>query len=304
MRYWWVNQKKTFDASFQGGFLWSPKKKKGGYSSPFYDHMTQVQPGDMVFAFANKRIKALAVVTDPHHSQDRPDAFDVPDSEWGKDGWAVPVTYRLLEAPLLVSAHMDRLDPHLPDKYSPLKRNGKANEAYLCPVPQRMADELLALMKVDVDEVSQWREDVPINRAIEKIENDRELSPTQKKQLITARLGQGKFRNNVKAIELRCRVTGTSDVNFLIASHIKPWADSDNAERLDGNNGLMLAPHVDRLFDRGFISFEDEGGLIVSPKLPATLLQDWSLEQRQAQQPFNAAQRRYLDYHRNRRFQR
>ncbi|MEZ5459241.1 MAG: HNH endonuclease signature motif containing protein [Steroidobacteraceae bacterium] len=52
---------------------------------------------------------------------------------------------------------------------------------------------------------------------------------------------------------------------YLIASHAKPWRDSSNDERLDGENGLLLTPTVDHLFDRGFISFEGNGRVIVSP---------------------------------------
>jgi predicted restriction endonuclease len=51
----------------------------------------------------------------------------------------------------------------------------------------------------------------------------------------------------------------------LRASHLKPWRDSDNTERLDGENGLLLTPSIDHLFDRGFISFENNGELLISP---------------------------------------
>src|SRR5256885_16576834 len=64
-------------------------------------------------------------------------------------------------------------------------------------------------------------------------------------------------------IEKRCRLTGVSDTRLLVASHIKPWKDSTNQERLDGHNGLLLSPHVDRLFDRHLISFTDDGQIIV-----------------------------------------
>jgi hypothetical protein len=54
-------------------------------------------------------------------------------------------------------------------------------------------------------------------------------------------------------------------MEHLIASHVQPWRDSSNEQRLDGENGLLLTPTVDHLFDKGFISFEDSGQLIVSP---------------------------------------
>ena len=55
-----------------------------------------------------------------------------------------------------------------------------------------------------------------------------------------------------------------SDPNFLIASHIKPWKVSDNVLRLDGSNGLTLAPRIDRLFDKGYITFSQDGSLFLS----------------------------------------
>ena len=51
----------------------------------------------------------------------------------------------------------------------------------------------------------------------------------------------------------------------LRASHCKPWRDASNEERLDGDNGLLLTPTIDHLFDRGFISFESNGRLLISP---------------------------------------
>jgi predicted restriction endonuclease len=69
----------------------------------------------------------------------------------------------------------------------------------------------------------------------------------------------------VAHIERFCRVTRVGRPEHLIASHIKPWRESDNRERLFEGNGLLLTPTIDHLFDRGFISFEDNGELLVSP---------------------------------------
>jgi putative restriction endonuclease len=70
------------------------------------------------------------------------------------------------------------------------------------------------------------------------------------------------FRHNVSSID-RCRITGVSYPTHLFASHIKPWRESTNDERLNGENGLLLTPSIDHLFDRGFISFEDNGELMI-----------------------------------------
>ncbi|QXA13747.1 HNH endonuclease [Aeromonas sp. FDAARGOS 1403] len=95
------------------------------------------------------------------------------------------------------------------------------------------------------------------------------------------------------------RVTGVTNKALLIASHIKPWSESDNAERLDGNNGLLLSPHIDKLFDRGWITFTDTGDLLCAePSIEQTLLQ-WGVELPLNVDPFEPSQARYLAYHRD-----
>ena len=295
MRYWWVNQKQTFDKAVKAGYLWSPKTNVKGNINPSYENMTQVRPGDVVFAFASTRIRAIAIVNGAHYSMDRPEEFKKTDEEWRKDGWAVPVDYHLVDVPLKVSDYMAQIGPLLPAKYSPLKADGKGNQAYLFPVPEAMAAKLLELLEVDLDDVGEWQDEGPV----QDIVNDTNIDETEKLQLIKARKGQGIYRKNVSDIEKACRVTGTSDASFLIASHIKPWSKSENSERLDGHNGLMLAPHIDRLFDRGYISFEDDGGLILSSQLPDAVRVKWDVVQKTARIPFSAAQARYLNYHRD-----
>ena len=94
---------------------------------------------------------------------------------------------------------------------------------------------------------------------------------TEKERLQAARIGQGDFRATlIVAWEGKCPLAGVDHLPLLRASHIKPWRYSTNAERLDPFNGLLLAVHVDALFDRGLISFEDDGTLLIS----STLSQD------------------------------
>lgn len=94
---------------------------------------------------------------------------------------------------------------------------------------------------------------------------------TEVERLVVQRVGQGLFREALLDYwQGRCCVTGLAVPPLLRASHIKPWAScADDDERLDVFNGLLLAPHVDALFDGGWISFEDSGAVIVSGALPA-----------------------------------
>lgn len=120
--------------------------------------------------------------------------------------------------------------------------------------------------------------------------------------MILARRGQGKFRERVSMIERACRITQVNRPEHLIASHCKPWRDCEsNDERLDGENGLLLTPTVDHLFDRGFISFENNGDLLVSPVVHKESLKRMGIapDERRNVGAFSEGQRRYLEYHRD-----
>jgi HNH endonuclease len=125
-----------------------------------------------------------------------------------------------------------------------------------------------------------------------------DLSPTEKESLIRARRGHGRYRQDLEKVEIACRLTGLIDRRHLRASHIKPWSVSNDDEKLDPNNGLLLSPHIDHLFDRGYISFTDKGELLVSKFLNPVVLSDWGLTASIKPKPFSVKQRVYLDYHR------
>jgi hypothetical protein len=100
-------------------------------------------------------------------------------------------------------------------------------------------------------------------------------------------------------VEKRCRITGVANPEHLRASHCKPWRDSTNEERLDGENGLLLTPSIDHLFDRGFIGFERTGELLISPVAHTASLERMGVRtgQRVHVGIFAEGQRRYLEWH-------
>ena len=134
-----------------------------------------------------------------------------------------------------------------------------------------------------------------------RLDYDAALTASVRDQLIRARRGQGLFRFRVFQIERACRLTGIARPDLLIASHIKPWRLCETThERLDGANGLLLTPHVDRLFERGLLGFADDGEVLRSPALPAEDLRRLGLEEacRRNAGAFTPAQRAYLAWHR------
>ena len=96
------------------------------------------------------------------------------------------------------------------------------------------------------------------------------LTPTDQLSLVKSRRGQGRFRNDLINLMAKCVVTGCSMVGVLKASHIKPWCDSSNQERLDKYNGLLLIPNLDTLFDAGLITFHSDGSIQISSFLKAS----------------------------------
>jgi HNH endonuclease len=102
-------------------------------------------------------------------------------------------------------------------------------------------------------------------------------------------------------IEKRCRTTGVDFPSHPLASHCKPWRDSSNEERLNGENGLLLRPCIDHLFDRGFIGFEDSGDLIISPVAHKPSLHRMGVETERLINVgvFTDGQKQFLEFHRN-----
>ncbi len=107
-----------------------------------------------------------------------------------------------------------------------------------------------------------------INRQIDNIK-ELNIDTTEKEMLIKARIGQGIFRDSLIEKYGSCIITGIDDTRLLVASHIKPWRSSDNYERLSSENGLLLSPLYDKLFDIGLISFDKSMKIIVSTELSA-----------------------------------
>ncbi|MEW9674146.1 HNH endonuclease [Ammoniphilus sp. 3BR4] len=129
------------------------------------------------------------------------------------------------------------------------------------------------------------------------VANTNEITDTEKEQIIKSRIGQSAFKKGLLNIQKKCRLCGVTDERFLIASHIKSWSQSNNKERLDLNNGLLLCPNHDALFDKGYISFNDDGTIIVSSSLDDTLKIFLNINDGQKIN-INPIQQQYMAWHR------
>lgn len=307
--YWWVNHKQTFAQEVGGGYLWSPLTRNDGAINEFYENMHRTQPGDIVFSFADAKVQAVGICTAPALLTPRPIEFGAAGINWSDEGWKVTVDFVKLDAPLRPKDHMKILAPLLPQKYSPIRSSGDGNQgAYLAKIPREMAQALANLMgrkwpssyfqstELSVD-ASDVLEEVEAS-AENAIRNRADLTETEKLALVRSRRGQGIYRKNLEGYEKQCRVTGVSNPRHLRASHIKPWRASNNFEKLDGNNGFLLSPHIDHLFDRGYISFTDEGDILVSSLADRNTIERWEIDLSINVGSFRPEQLPYLAFHR------
>lgn len=317
MRYWWVNQNQTFRQEFDGGYLWSPKRNRNGHRNPFYEFMREVSPGDIVFSFCDTRIAALGIVSGYCRESPKPEEFGNAGANWSPIGWRVDVSWQRLGNAIRPKDHIIRLRSLLSPKYAPLTPDGNGLQGvYLTQVSRGLASALFGLIGREASsvadvahEVSRVERDSPApeqdideweQRVEAAIATDPAVRETERTSLVQARRGQGLFRENVRSIEHACRITKVERMEHLIASHIRPWRDSRNEERLDGENGLLLTPTVDHLFDKGFISFEDDGQLIVSPVADPVSLTRMGIDHKARVNvgAFSQGQRHHLDFHR------
>jgi hypothetical protein len=289
-RFWWVNHNQTARQEIGGNYLWSPKTESGGARSQFYDNMREADPGDFVLSFSDQAVRWIGRVADFAYTAAKPEEFGAVGSNWSQVGWLLPVFWTAVSPPVRPKAIAAELAPLLPAKYSPLRASGDGNQkAYLAEIDRDLFDAVTARTTFDVAalrrgganslvfEVARELMDDAVER---NVASDMALSDTDREAIIKARRGQGTFRANVEAIERECRLTGITNPLLLRASHIKPWRlCATAAERLDGMNGLLLTPDADHLFDRGFITFDEDGAVRPSPRVDKFDLQRLGFDQ-------------------------
>ncbi len=316
MRYWWVNQKQTHRQEVSGGYLWSPKRRADNARNQFYDNMKAVAPGDIVFSYWDTAIRAYGLLRSFGYDAPKPTEFGDVGRNWSQIGYRADVQYTRVSNVVAPreAAIWRKVQPLLPAKYSPLHREtGKGLQTvYLAALPNALGELFLRaagapggllhvrenraalVASLEERERTTWEQHI-----VEELAQS-PMGKTEREALIRARRGQGAFRNKVSQVERACRVTRVNNGAYLIASHIKPWRHAGNDERLSANNGLMLAPQADFLFDRGFISFGD-GKLLVSEVADEESLVKLGVDPERPPEVggFNDEQEKFLEFHRS-----
>ncbi len=188
-----------------------------------------------------------------------------------------------------------RQDPLL--RGLPIFRTATANRI-VYPLQPDQADRVSALWRDTGSPPDVSSPDDKIGEDIRAVEEDVQIDATTRRALVQARRGQGKFREGlVRRWGGACAVTGVAVDNALRASHTKPWRHSDNAERLDPANGLLLAATLDALFDAGLVSFADNGTMLVSRRVAQADCERLSIPA-PVRLPFTARERAFMAHHR------
>jgi hypothetical protein len=271
VRYWLVRHDKSCRHEISGGYIWAPKRNSGRRRARYYDAILNIAAGDGILSCAEGRIGHVGLVAD--HAV----------GERGRDGegWWLPVDWTGLPDAVAVEPRPRAALAELPaERFHDILREGAA-----AAWPDASPEASGAAAHV----------------AASRLDYDAALTASVRDQQVKARRGQGLFRFRVFQIESACRLTGIFNPDLLIASHIKPWRLCETThERLDGANGLLLTPHVDRLFDRGLIGFSDDGDVLRSGALPADDLHRLGLAEACGRNAgaFTERQRFYLGWHR------
>ena len=174
------------------------------------------------------------------------------------------------------------------------------SQRYLSLGTRTIVRALLDYLDESVGTKVNWTLDDDISGLIKRARNEK-LDQTTVNRLVDARRGQGRFRSELDYIwKNNCAVLGCSTREMLRASHIKPWHISNDEQRLDPENGILLAAHLDALFDSNLISFADDGRMLISDHLEWNDRRLLMLDGCRLRKEPSTKMKEFLTFHRNR----
>jgi len=269
MSFFWVNLGTSYKEVAKYQFLWAPAytlKEDGSKAvDAGWKHVPDVNKGDVIFCHEDGRVIYIAVAKTDAFRSERPDnrAYD----QWKKDGYKIEVYLEVLDVPIsttdfketLIRLYNHRCSPKLFDV------NKRATQNYMVSIPEGAGAFLLN----EVGEVS-----LTIQEKIASAQSSKgKKKITEREAIVKSRVGQGKFREEVLGLwGQACPLTGVDLPELIIASHILPWQLSNDDERLDKFNGFPLSPSIDKLFDKGYISFSNEGYMLINRQIPQEVI--------------------------------
>ena len=265
MSFHWVNIGDSYQEVLDNGFLWAPtlkitetgkKTRNAGW-----DSVENVRKNDIIFCNRDGAIIYVAIA--------KKDTFKAPKpvtrtfNRWHNEGFQVDVKVIELDHPIPVNDFKYELNNILAKELKPkvFDKNLNNCQIYMAPLNLLGGAFLLDLI---------GDESLTVHEAIDD-SGQEALSGSDKTILSKARVGHGKYREELLSLwDSTCPITAINEPSLLIASHIVPWQLSDSFDKVNKYNGLLLSPHIDKLFDRGFISFDDSGQILFHTKMSSS----------------------------------
>jgi len=292
MAFFWVNLGTTHKEVKEHSFLWAPAHTTNINGQKHIDKgwkaVPTVSKEDVIFCHYKGKIIYIAKAIKDAYESERPKGrfYD----EWKKDGYKIEVDLEVLSPPLQVDIFKETFINRYNLKCSPKVYNttdNRTTQNYMSSIPNPAAI-LIASYLGEFD--TEFKTPSKSHKKINK---------TQREVIASARVGQGKFREEVLSIwNWKCPITDISTPGLLVASHIYPWALSTDEERLDEYNGFPFSPDIDKLFDRGFISFEDTGELIIHQDFTRESLEKLGIQAKTKIRGLSRKHTKYLKKHR------
>ena len=295
MAFFWVNLGTSYKEVAEHKFLWAPSYVIGSKgekkTSAGWEPVKEIKKGDTIFCCREGNIIYVAIAIDNAYPAQRPQTRTF--SKWNEDGWRADVDLTILAPsvsvqdfkPTLMDLHNQQCSPVL------FTRAGGTSQQYMVPLPLGAGALINKYLGQAEEKVCERAEAI----------KGRKLKQGGTREVIAqARVGQGQFREDVLALwKNTCPVSGLGKAELLTASHIVPWCLSNETEKIDPNNGFPLSPALDKLFDRGYISFGDDGHLLIKESLLSSDdLKCLGVAADAKIHGLNAEQKKYLAQHR------
>lgn len=294
MNFFWVNIGTSHKFVLENSFLWAPKhgvnNKGNKFFRPGWDVVGQVKKGDIFICYNKPKIVFLGIAESDAFCQDRPDneAF----KEWVEDGRRVDIRI----VPFGDAFPVDGIKPTLYKHYNEggtyklVSANMSIGQFYMNQLSAGTAQYILDVL--GVEEILHDSNNLgPSSRADERTGESRIGASSY-------RVGHQKFRQEVLELwDSACAISMVRNNALLTASHILPWTQSSAKEKVDKFNGLPLTPNFDKLFDRGFISFSDNGSILISDKVDSESLKAMGVKS-SIQIKLKEKNKKYLKRHR------
>lgn len=268
MSIWWVNTGERFRSQIEAGALWCPNKtiaSDGSEKAPqwHWSIIEEVKAGEFIVVGRDGQIEGVAIAKrEALIDQPKPATFPAND-KWHDRGWLLPIEFVGFKKPVSRNALATGLfrrrvhrSPFFINKAGVLE----GNQVYFAELPGADAAEFFERIRQELDAQRPGGLEAALSGSIESEVFSDDVPETTREALIKARVGQGQFRKDLmKMWNGRCCATGLSEPSLLRASHIVPWSQANNAERLDPYNGLLLSPAYDAAFDAHLITLLPDG---------------------------------------------